>query len=713
MTQRPNFTIQPETRALHVTKDHEAAIRFLVTSRTHLRGEAHVIPVAYNGDRSPQATVHFHNWLTLVGEREVDFDASGEAKPYTVRIRVPNDADPGEYLFRLKVVDVAEPDETVGESPEIAFQVVGPKPTLAAFVLAAVLALVTLTALAVWAVIFVQNRTNLQLTIDPQVAMAVPVDKLVTYTVKVKNQRQSPVTGVRLRYTLPPGIMGGHATVVGAITRHCDKINRGQTILCDLGTMAANKEREIRFTLIPDPNGPPETYESTAVLDGESGLWAQLRSLFTSNTALVQRNMAGDMQNRFQLSGNEITAREESRDLTVQRCLSIDVQQDNRLLERRTCPEQQLRVSIDPAISEAALNEVQPYTIRIWNEHSEQAATDLVVRYQLPERLRYVGDSRNPTLFPTTVARDDYACSLEEYFTVACRLNKTLPAATQTLTQSIPVQEIVLQLASTSAGEIHNMVTAEGILSSTVTINDAAGVTVTQLVTETSNAVRADVTTTNLNTALRFDGVDDWVELAYAPGLPDEFTVELWVHPFSSDNGQSFVGAHTVDGQNLFLVGYWPERESGDDGLVVNVLDDDQIMLADKPTHPYHLAVAVKRDRNQPANYGVTLYRHDVEGAEPTLPVYKTFTRQLATTGETYRNWVLGQEWDQGSPAPRPSDFFKGTMSEVRIWSKALDENQVTCVRTNRIYVNRSGAVDLACLQPDENSTDDEVPQLL
>ncbi|MCB0127931.1 MAG: hypothetical protein KDE58_36955, partial [Caldilineaceae bacterium] len=183
---------------------------------------------------------------------------------------------------------------------------------------------------------------------------------------------------------------------------------------------------------------------------------------------------------------------------------------------------------------------------------------------------------------------------------------------------------------------------AEGILSSTVTINDAAGVTVTQLVTETSNAVRADVTTTNLNTALRFDGVDDWVELAYAPGLPDEFTVELWVHPFSSDNGQSFVGAHTVDGQNLFLVGYWPERESGDDGLVVNVLDDDQIMLADKPTHPYHLAVAVKRDRNQPANYGVTLYRHDVEGAEPTLPVYKTFTRQLATTGETYRNWVLG-----------------------------------------------------------------------
>jgi len=713
MTQTPNFTIQPETRALNITKDHEAEIRFLVSSRTHLRGEAHLIPVAVNGDRTPQVAAYFHDWLTLTSRREVDFDASGEAKPYTVRIRVPNDADPGDYLFRLKVVDVAEPDETVGESPEIAFRVVGPKPTLAMFVLAAVLAIVTLTVLAVGAVILVQNRTNLQLTIGPLSATVVQAGDLAEYSVDVENRRQSSVTGVRLRYTLPEGIMGGHATVGGAITRHCDKINRGRTILCDLGTLAASERRTIEFTLIPDPNGPPNVNESTTVLDGESGLWAQIRSLFTSDTTIVQLSLEGEMQNLFQLSGNEITARTESRALTVQRCLAIEVRQDNTLRERRLCPEQQVRVSIDPTISEAALNEIQPYTIRIWNEHSTQAVADLVVRYKLPERLRYVGNSRTPTLFPTAVERDDYQCTLEDYFTVACRFHRALPAATQAITQSIPIQEIVLQLASTSAGEIRNVVTADGILSSTMSITTTTGMTSTEIMTEPMATVESNVTTTNLNTALRFDGVDDWVELGYAPGLPDEFTVELWVHPFSSDNGQAFVGAHTEDGKNLFLVGYWPERDSDGEGLVVNILDDDQIMLAEKPTRPYHLAVTVKRDRNQPEKYGATLYLHDVESDEAVVPVYRTFTGQWATTDLTFRNWVLGQEWDQGSPNPRPSDFFKGTMSEVRIWSKALDEDQVACVRTNRIYVSRAGAVELSCLQPDENSTEAEVPELL
>lgn len=680
MNQTPNFTVQPETRALNITKDHTAEVSFLVTSRMALRGEAHVIPVAVNSNRDPLETAQFAPWLTLVGEREVAFAPSGEAKSYTVRITVPDDADPGEYSFRLKVVDVAEPDETVGESPEILFQVIGPKPSLAGFVVAAVLALLILAGLAVWAVLTVQNQTNLQITVTRE-GESVQLGKPVTYAVQIENRRLSAVDGVRLRYALPDGVIGAYAAVEGAITRHCDKLNRGRTIFCDLGAVDAEASKTIRFVLIPDPNWLAGMNEVTETLEGDDGFVAWLRGFFTSSEVIAARKLVGNVENIFQLSGHRITAREVDSSFTVERCLAIEIRRDGELLQQRTCPEQAVWVSLDPDITEATLNEIQRYTIRVWNEHTDQAA-GVVVRYQLPERLRYIGEIWPPTLDP--------ACTPEQYFTVACKL--TLAPASQATGSGVDLQEFVLQLSSTSAGALANAVAVTGILTSTLQITDTTGATTTQIITKTMAPITNQVATTNMNTALRFDGIDDWVELGYTPGKPTEFSVEMWIHPFSYDNGQAFVGAHTEDGQNVFLVGYWPASKDEREGLLVNLFGDDQVIVPIEEikqgfAQDYHLTVTVK-ELSSADQYDVTVYLYNKETNETRIVGPRQFTAQVATENLQYRSWVLGQDWDQGSPAPHTSDFFKGTMREVRIWRKALDETQVRCVRANRFYVD-------------------------
>ena len=722
INQTPNFTVQPETRALNITQDHTAEVRFLVASRTALRGEAHIMPVAVNGVRDPAAAAQFAPWLTLVGEREVAFDASGEAKPYTVRITVPDDADPGEYVFQLKVVDVAEPDETVGDSPDIAFQVIGPKPSLAGFVVAAVLALVLLAALAMWGVITVQNRTNLQMTVT-RAGDRAPTWAKVRYEVEVENRRLSPVDGVRLRYELPDGVMGATAAVDGAITRHCDKLNRARTIICDLGTLGATTSRTIHFDLIPNPNWLAGMREVTTE---DTHIVTRIRNFFfTEPEVRFERKLVGEVATVFQLSGHEInTKKSDNSSFTVERCLAFETRRNDELLRQEPCDKQNVWVSLEPAISESALNEIQHYTLRLWNEHTDHAVTDVVVRYELPEGLRYVGDSQQPLLHPP-LERDDYTCSLEDYFTVACWLKAPLAPASTTIDDGVDLKEIVLQAASTGSGGIKNEVLMSGILSRTMHVTTTTGVSTTQIFTAVVQATSAVVETTNMNTALRFDGVDDWVELNYRPGKPTEFSVELWIHPFSNANGQAFVGAHTQDGQNVFLVGYWSENNDVSEGLLVNVFGADRVMvpIAEIQKHfpqDYHLTVTVKA--SDTTAYDVTVYLYNKETAETRAfgPHKFEFETELDLENLPGRNWVLGQDWDQGSPAPRSSDFFKGTMREVRIWDKVLSETQVRCVQNNRFYVEpedgslaHSEDLGADCITFSSRADDEERPVLL
>jgi uncharacterized repeat protein (TIGR01451 family) len=179
-----------------------------------------------------------------------------------------------------------------------------------------------------------------------------------------------------------------------------------------------------------------------------------------------------------------------------------------------------------------------------------------------------------------------------------------------------------------------------------------------------------------VETALYFDGRDDWVQLGYNQA-PKEFTIEMWVHPYSGDDGQSFAGLHRQepDGvSNLFLVGYWFG------GLHINVNGISHNLDFPKDTSRYHLAVVVKQyDQGKST---VTVYKNGVEQAwsepepEGICDRCKIFDSTMPG-GENSLLWVLGQEWDLGSQGKKASDFFHGTLGEVRIWDTARTKEEI------------------------------------
>lgn len=55
-------------------------------------------------------------WFTIDGDRERPF-AAGETQTATIKIKIPNDVAAGDYPFRLRVVEVNDPDNDHAEGP--------------------------------------------------------------------------------------------------------------------------------------------------------------------------------------------------------------------------------------------------------------------------------------------------------------------------------------------------------------------------------------------------------------------------------------------------------------------------------------------------------------------------------------------------------------------------------------------------------------------
>jgi len=173
------------------------------------------------------------------------------------------------------------------------------------------------------------------------------------------------------------------------------------------------------------------------------------------------------------------------------------------------------------------------------------------------------------------------------------------------------------------------------------------------------------------NPALRLDGKDDWVELTDFV-VPEIFTVEMWINPNSTRDGQCFIGKHTIDGGNIFLVGYW----SG--ALHVRIRSDTH-QEGDKITGFHHLAVVVEKATSSSSD--VTVYRNGDLLWQKTL---------ADTIGDpTGKPWVLGQDWDGESL----SDFFNGIVDEIRVWDAARTQEQIQATMDTKLTGSEPGLI--------------------
>ena len=115
----PPFGITTLTSTIPLQASRQGQAVFTVSNLTGrpVRGRAILVP------GNPMAAP----WLQVAGAEERDL-AAGATEQYHVQVSVPPDAAGGDYLFRLDMVGVENPDELYSQGPSIAFQAPLPAP---------------------------------------------------------------------------------------------------------------------------------------------------------------------------------------------------------------------------------------------------------------------------------------------------------------------------------------------------------------------------------------------------------------------------------------------------------------------------------------------------------------------------------------------------------------------------------------------------------
>ena len=168
--------------------------------------------------------------------------------------------------------------------------------------------------------------------------------------------------------------------------------------------------------------------------------------------------------------------------------------------------------------------------------------------------------------------------------------------------------------------------------------------------------------------ALSFDGVDDYVEVPYADSLyiPHEVSVSVWIKPANAGGDWQTIIAHSPEANKF---NYWLYLQENALKLSVYSSTYPDIVIPNAvPTNNkwYHIVFTA------------------VKGS-----VVKVFVNGVevgnGTAGSDY--WTGGYV-TIADLRPGRKIYFNGTIDEVRIYSRALSENEI-----KMLYYNRIGAV--------------------
>jgi len=157
--------------------------------------------------------------------------------------------------------------------------------------------------------------------------------------------------------------------------------------------------------------------------------------------------------------------------------------------------------------------------------------------------------------------------------------------------------------------------------------------------------------------AFVFDGASTWIKgksdistvLAEAASL----TMEAWVYPEGGSGQQGLLTFHTTGGGNLNLLLYRDSRFQYYDSSTRYVASSNRF----SPGRWYHVALTIDAAKS------ARLYVNGQEEAS-----FSTSVRPARGA-----SFSIGQEWDGSTP----TDFFRGRIDEVRLWSVARTQGQI------------------------------------
>ena len=156
--------------------------------------------------------------------------------------------------------------------------------------------------------------------------------------------------------------------------------------------------------------------------------------------------------------------------------------------------------------------------------------------------------------------------------------------------------------------------------------------------------------------ALKLNGSNAWAELPDFD-VPDTFSVSMWVNPYVINKDQSFLGKHTISGDNILLLGHWGES------LQLRIRSAVKSQSA-KSTGYQHLVAVVKKISDTQSS--IKLYKDNV--------LLYTSTLNDVMGNISGKGWAIGQEWD-GSTA---SDYLNGEVDELSFYNKELSATEIS-----------------------------------
>lgn len=654
------FDISPEPRFVDVdvSEGNFVDVIFLVQNRSHRPIRVEAIPYAVsapeNASGSALAPELWQGWLQVIDENDKPLIGDIHFEDTSVkhiRVRVTLPERVIDGAYQLRLVIVGVEDPDEEFAASDLVTLNVTGPKLNVRRFV-VIALIVLAVIILLAVgAAFLLRPRPRLTVQLTAPANVTMGEVAEYSVSVKNERQSDAQNVTLEYSMPDGVIGATAFVPNALYRYCEETER--TIVCDLGTIPANATQTVTIDAIAGPFPQATTGISN-----------------TRTTTVTSR-----LDDQVSITPADVP-------IEVTRILTPT----------------ELSVAIDPSVGTAVIEEAVTYRLLAWNNITDTETLSLT--FHLPPKMHYV----NP--LPRNCDQ------LDDYFTLICthdglRYDSARPEFATFLVNAVP--------SDTSTG-FAAKITDVGFESARTQAQPedpdapdqpaATGGTIAQ--------PAVSVSTRAVNSALQFNGISDYAELGYNRA-PTELTVEAWVHPFSTSDGQSFIGAHRepegeADVENIFLVGYW------EDGLHINVGGDSHELLDSKRVGRFHLAVTVRQLDSETSEVRVYIngeladqWSEDGE-FDDSCDGCKIFNGAL--DGDKTLNWVLGQDWDPGSQGRTKSDYFHGALSDVRIWETVRGRDAIAADMNVRPQVGSEGLVAnwrLEPLDPQSNVLADRV----
>ncbi len=201
-----------------------------------------------------------------------------------------------------------------------------------------------------------------------------------------------------------------------------------------------------------------------------------------------------------------------------------------------------------------------------------------------------------------------------------------------------------------------------------------------------------------LNSSIELtEGSNQYVEVGDFE-VGNNFSLSMWVKPveFTKNFGQSLFSKHNLSGDNLVVIGCFSDLYH----VRVRGVTYENGTCIDSEWQ--HIAVTIS----------------DIDGSSSNVHFYlngsllwsQTLNAVIGTVTPG-RDWILGQEWDLGSP----SDFFFGRIDETAIWNRpitSLEVQQLYRRGANRVKLQVKSCIDTACncksynVAPAGNATD-------